>query len=57
MMKIDKVMKFVRKWNKVGRIGRGVRGMEESDYNLRTGIFETKSALREWGGNGERKMA
>ena len=41
MMKIGKVMKFVRKGHKVGRIRKD--GMEESGGCLWAGIFGTES--------------
>jgi hypothetical protein len=44
MIKIGKVMKFVRKEGKVGRIRMG--GMEESGCCSRVGIFGTESAVR-----------
>jgi len=49
MMKIGKVMKFVRKGHKVGRIRRD--GMEESGGCLWAGIFGTESAARKCGGS------
>ena len=48
-MKIGKVMKFVRKGHKVGRIRRD--GMEESGGCLWAGIFGTESAVRKRGGS------
>ena len=49
MIKIGKVMKFVRKGHKVGRIRKD--GMEESGGCLWAGIFGTESAARKRGGS------
>ena len=49
MIKIGKVMKFVRKEGKVGRIRMG--GMEESGCCSRVGTFGTESAVRKRGGS------
>jgi len=44
MIKIGKVMKFVRKGHKVGRIRKD--GMEERGGCLWAGIFGTENAMR-----------
>ena len=49
MIKIGKVMKFVRKGHKVGRIRKD--GMEERGGCLWAGIFGTESAARKRGGS------